>query len=70
MERLTPDELFAVTGKKTARAQLRVLREKRIPHHDDGDGKPVVIKELYFKMIMGEDAPKTQTTEPDWSHVA
>ena len=64
---LTQTEIQQLTGRKKRSCQLAVLREKKIPHTEDGDGKPVVLREALHEHMMGR---KEKPTEPDWSHVA
>jgi len=68
---LSDEEVESLTRRKRPRAQIEVLRQRRIPFELDGDGRPVVMECLLKEHIMGVDSKApTKTTEPDFSHVA
>ncbi len=53
-------ELERYTGRKRKKAQMKVLRDRRVPFDVDIDGWPVVLKASIEKKILG----KATTEEP------
>lgn len=64
---LTRDEIVKLTGRTKYSCQLVVLRQRGIPHDEDGDGRPVILHSALHEHMMGR---KAKSTGPDWSHVA
>ncbi len=50
---LTREELRELTGRRTAAAQIRWLREQRIPHLIGADGRPKVLRSTLLAMLGG-----------------
>lgn len=57
---LSPEDLSELTGRQTAPAQIRWLREQRIPFLIGADGKPKVLRSTILAMLGGVG----QTVEP------
>ena len=66
---LTPEEIIEITGKYRPSAQFRVLNEMGIPVKKRLDGKPIVCRQTYMR-LMGAFEYTSNTIhkeEPDFS---
>ncbi len=60
---LTNAEIIEVTGRRRNRAQAAVLALMRIPFVVRPDGRPIVTR-LAFERVVGHDSRRRPTAEP------
>lgn len=69
LDRLTMEEVYALTKRKRYSAQFRVLNALGIPARPDGDGVPIVLRSA-VETVLGlknSRSESTKRTEPDFS---
>jgi len=66
LDRLSPDDVYALTKRRRHSAQFRVLNALGIPARPDGDGAPIVLRSAVEAVLGVPGDSRERAAEPDW----